>query len=103
VRSNPLPGPSGLDPMNGFPSADDRPRILRTSFLHDGAKHLDEVEIDIDSVVLRVTPTTLKDCAKAVKRIVELAQLATKEMERKVHEEGRKARKRDRKPFSKYL
>jgi Vacuolar sorting-associated protein 13, N-terminal len=103
VRSNPLPGPSELETKNGFPPADDRPRIIRTSLLHDGAKHLDEVEIDIDSVVLRVTPTTLKDCAKAVKRIVELAQLATKEMERKVHEEGRKARKRDRKPVSKYF
>lgn len=67
--------------------------IVRASLLHDGYSHLDEVEVDIDSVVLRVTPTTLKDCAKAFRRIAELTQLATKEMERKVHEEGRKARR----------
>jgi hypothetical protein len=70
--------------------------IVRASLLHDGLAHLDEVEIDIDSVVLRVTPTTLKDCAKAFRRIAELVQLMTKEMERKVHEQGRKARQRGR-------
>jgi hypothetical protein len=70
--------------------------IFRASLLHDGLANLDEVEIDIDSVVLRVTPTTLKDCAKAFRRIAELAQLMTKEMERKVHEQGRKARQRGR-------
>jgi hypothetical protein len=70
--------------------------ILRASLLHDGLANLDEVEIDIDSVVLRVTPTTLKDCAKAFRWIAELAQLMTKEMERKVHEQGRKARQRGR-------
>jgi Vacuolar sorting-associated protein 13, N-terminal len=73
-----------------------RPDILRASLFHNRLIHLDEVEVDIDSVVLRVTPTTLKDCAKAFRRIAELAQLVTKEMERKVHEEGRKARWRDR-------
>lgn len=75
---------------------DNPPEILRAKFLHNRADHLDEVEVDIDSVILRVTPTTLKDSAKAFRRIVELAQLVTKEMERKVHEEGRKARRRDR-------
>jgi len=80
--------------------ADDKFRrnkpILRASLMHDRIAHLDEVEIDIDSVILRVTPTTLKDCAKAFRRVAELAQLMTREMERKVHEEGRKARRRDR-------
>ena len=69
--------------------------VLRASLLHDGKNHLDEVEVDIDSVVLRVTITTLKDCVKASRRLAEVAQLATREMERKVHEEGRKARLRD--------
>jgi len=73
-----------------------RPGVLRATLLRNRVSHLDEVEVDIDSVVLRVTPTTLKDCAKAFKRIAELAQLTTKEMERKVHEEGRKARRRGR-------
>jgi hypothetical protein len=70
--------------------------ILRVSLMHNGSEHLDEVEIDIDSVILRVTPTTLKDCAKAFRRVAEFAQLVTREMERKVHEEGRKARRLDR-------
>eukprot|EP00934_Nitzschia_sp_Nitz4_P006272 Nitzschia sp. Nitz4//scaffold62_size106224//52646//63438//NITZ4_004359-RA/size106224-processed-gene-0.169-mRNA-1//-1//CDS//3329555865//6262//frame0 len=70
--------------------------VFRVSFFHDGVVHLDEVEIDIDSVVLRVTPTTLKDCVKGIRKILELGQLMTREMERKVHEEGRKARRRDR-------
>lgn len=70
--------------------------IFGASLVHNRDAHLDEVELDIDSVVLRVTPTTLKDCAKAFRRIAQLAQLVTKEMERKVHEEGRRARKRRR-------
>jgi hypothetical protein len=70
--------------------------ILRVSLVHNGHEHLDEVEIDVESVILRVTPTTLKDCAKAFRRIAEFAQLVTREMERKVHEEGRKARRLDR-------
>lgn len=71
-----------------------RVEVFRAALLHNRVAHLDEVEVDIDSVVLRVTPTTLKDCAKAFRRIMELTQLVTKEMERKVHEEGRKARRR---------
>lgn len=72
------------------------PKILSASLIHDGMSHLDEVEVDIDSTTLRVTPTTLKDCAKAVRKIAELTQLLTREMERKIHEEGRKARRRPR-------
>ena len=67
--------------------------ILNATLFHDSAQHLDEVEIDIDSVLVRVTPTSLKDCAKGLRRVLELAQLATREMERKVHEEGRNARR----------
>jgi hypothetical protein len=70
--------------------------VLTASHFHDGITHLDEVEVDIASTVLRVTPTTLKDCAKAIKKIAEVTQLLTREMERKVHEEGRQARRRDR-------
>jgi hypothetical protein len=70
--------------------------ILSVSLMHDGREHLDEVEIDVESIILRVTPTTLKDCAKAFRRVAEFAQLVTREMERKVHEEGRKARWLDR-------
>ena len=66
--------------------------ILSVNILHDGTIYLDEVEVDIDSVILRVTPTTLKDCTKGIRKIAELMQLITRAMERKVHEEGRKAR-----------
>lgn len=79
-------------------SHDDTPKseLLKATLLHDRRAHLDEVEVDVDSVILRVTPTTLKDCAKAFRRVVEFMGLITKEMERLVHEEGRKARQRVR-------
>ena len=70
--------------------------LLSASLFHDAAQHLDEVEIDIDSVIVRVTPTSLKDSAKGLRRFFELVELTTKEMERKVHEEGRIARQRGR-------
>jgi hypothetical protein len=73
----------------------ERNGIIKASLLHDSKEHLDEVDVEIDSVVVRVTPTTLKDCAKGLQKVLELAQLVTREMERKVHEEGRKARQRD--------
>lgn len=66
--------------------------FLSVSFLHDKLLHLDEVEIDMDSIVLRVTPITLKDCSKGFSKVMELIQVVTRELERKVHEEGRKAR-----------
>ena len=66
--------------------------LLSASLFHDSALHLDEVEIDIDSITVRVTPTSLKDSAKGLHRFLELVELTTKEMERKVHEEGRNAR-----------
>ncbi|KAL3944398.1 MAG: hypothetical protein SGBAC_001522 [Bacillariaceae sp.] len=70
-------------------------QVFKVSLFHDRRTNLDEVEIDIQSVVLRVTPTSLKDCAKGIRKIVELVQLMTKEMERNVHEQGRKARQRE--------
>jgi hypothetical protein len=76
-----------------MPQAQDRPFILNASLFHNSSQHLDEVEIVIDSVVVRVTPTSLKDCAKGLRRFLELVELTTKEMERKVHEEGRIARR----------
>lgn len=81
----------GISPT-GFQSGAE---VLKVSLFHDGIVHLNEVEIDVDSVILRVTPISLKDCTKGIKKIVELVQLMTREMERKVHEEGRKARRRD--------
>lgn len=79
-----------------FDGTEDDRKILRASFLRDRYAHLDEVEVDIKSVMLRVSPTTLKDCAKSFRRIVEILQVMTREMERKVHEAGRMARRKDR-------
>ena len=69
--------------------------VFRATILHDGSSHLDEIEVDVSAVVLRVTPSTLKDFLKATRRLAELAQVMTREMERKVHEEGRLARRKD--------
>ena len=74
--------------------------VLSVAILHDGTIHLDEVDIDIETLILRVTPTSLKDCTKGIRQIAELVQLITCAMEQKVHEEGRKARRRDRDKFN---
>ena len=91
-----IPGTSGdsFDKSN-FP-LNVNSGILCVVLYRDQGQHLDEVEIDFDSVVVRVTPTSLKDCAKATRRVLELIQIVTREMERKVHEQGRKARRRER-------
>ena len=89
-----------MSPGN-FPATPDHPEnreeaatyLLSATLFHDTVQHLDEVEIDIDSVTVRVTPTSLKDSAKGLQRFLELVELTTKEMERKVHEEGRNARR----------
>jgi hypothetical protein len=95
--------PSGrLDVSPGnFPFTPEHPKnqeeaatyLLSATLFHDTVQHLDEVEIDVDSVTIRVTPTSLKDSAKGLHRFLELVELTTKEMERKVHEEGRNARR----------
>jgi hypothetical protein len=87
------PGNYSPSPARPMPQAQSRPCILNASLFHNSSQHLDEVEIVIDSVVVRVTPTSLKDCAKGLRRFLELVELTTKEMERKVHEEGRIARR----------
>lgn len=69
---------------------------LSAKIYHDAMTHVDEVEVDIFAIVVRVTPTSLKDCAKAARKCLELVQVITTQMERKVHERGRKARARGR-------
>ncbi|KAL3925552.1 MAG: hypothetical protein SGILL_000326 [Bacillariaceae sp.] len=81
---------------SGDAAHEDGSAVLSIAMLHDGTVHLDEVEIDVDPVILRVTPTSLKDCTKGIRKIVEIVQVLTREMERKVHEEGRKARRLER-------
>jgi hypothetical protein len=64
---------------------------------HDGGKHVDEVELDIASVILKVTPTSISDCTMWLARAIELISVASKEMERRVHERGRNARSEEHK------
>lgn len=98
-RAMPNPISTGLDgkSMQSNETHDESSErmIFRASILHNRLAHLDEVEVDIDAIILRITPTTLKDCSKAFRRIMELGHLVTKEMERKVHEQGRNARRRN--------
>ena len=98
-RSTSIPLSTALDgkimPSDSIPDETSQHMIFRASILHNRVAHLDEVEVDIDAIILRITPTTLKDCSKAFRRIMELGHLVTKEMERKVHEQGRNARRRN--------
>jgi hypothetical protein len=97
VRLHVSPPVDTADSLDWSPSSkmsvgEDSTDFLSVSLLHDQTQHLDEVEIDMESIILRVTPTTMKDCAKGFRKIFELMQLVTREMERKIHEEGRRAR-----------
>jgi len=85
-------GDTGLDPE----CVNQTSHVFSVNLIRQTESHLNEVEVEVHSIEMRVTPTTLKDCAKAFKRVAEVVQVATKEMERKVHEAGRKARLKDR-------
>lgn len=71
-----------------------RTEFIRACHYHDGDNHVDEVEVDIADVLIRVTPTCIVDLTKASIRLFELVQLTTKEMERKVHA-GRRSKLRE--------
>ena len=66
--------------------------IPESDLFYNHNLHLDEVEIDMNSIVLQITPTTWKDCAKRLLKITGLVQLVTRKREQKVHKEGRKAK-----------
>lgn len=68
--------------------------FISVSYFHDGRKHIDEVEVDIEPLILRVTPTSLRDCVMGLHRITELVRIMGSEMERMVHEGGRLAREK---------
>jgi len=73
---------------------DNKNKIVTASHIHDRKNYLDEIEIDVESITLHMTPTSLQDCLHCLNRIFELVQLMTREMERKVHAKGRKDRNR---------
>jgi len=61
-------------------------------YFHDGVNLIDEVEIDVTSAIIKVTPTSISDCAMWVARAVELIRIASKGMERRAHKSNRKYR-----------
>ena len=75
--------------------------ILQAFHLHDRRHHSDEIEINISSIIMRVTPTSLRDSLRCSRRILELIQVMTKSMEMKVHEKGRKDRLKGK--YNKYI
>jgi Vacuolar sorting-associated protein 13, N-terminal/N-terminal region of Chorein or VPS13 len=92
AKQSPSPkSPSGPIEIGGLQKGNVT-SFLSVRLFHDRLLHLDEVEIGMNSVVLRITPTTLKDCSKGFRKVMELIQIVTQEMERYVHEGGRKAR-----------
>lgn len=70
--------------------------FIRACHFHDGDQHIDEVEFDVTSLALTVTPTSIQDIKVTVTRLFELIKLTSREMERKVHAGRRRARAKDK-------
>eukprot|EP00588_Corethron_pennatum_P002036 CAMPEP_0194301144 /NCGR_PEP_ID=MMETSP0169-20130528/61637_1 /TAXON_ID=218684 /ORGANISM="Corethron pennatum, Strain L29A3" /LENGTH=491 /DNA_ID=CAMNT_0039051369 /DNA_START=810 /DNA_END=2282 /DNA_ORIENTATION=+ len=68
------------------------PYFIEVCYFHDGSKHLTEIEVDVGPFITFITPTSLRDISLGCNRIAEIVQVMTKEIERKVHKEGRLAR-----------
>lgn len=71
--------------------------IVRACHFHDEENHTDEVEFDVLPLIIRITPLSILDFTNTSRRLLELIQLTSTEIERKVHDSGRKARKKKRK------
>jgi len=65
---------------------------LTATLLQDESNHINDVDIDLNYLCIHITPTSLSDFSKALSRILELIEITTREMERRVHETGRTAR-----------
>lgn len=65
---------------------------LTATLLHDEGNHINDVDIDLNYLCIHITPTSLSDFSHALSRILELIEIMTRGMERKVHEAGRSAR-----------
>eukprot|EP00985_Skeletonema_marinoi_P000446 scaffold162_cov117-Skeletonema_marinoi.AAC.1 len=66
--------------------------LIQGCHFHDGENYGDEIEVDVMPAIMKITPTSIQDCAGAVKRIFECGVLISREMERRVHTGGRIAR-----------
>ena len=65
------------------------------SMVHDGGNHLDDIGMDLNYLIFRITPSSLQDCSEALKRVLQLIEIMTREMERRVHAAGRSARNQE--------
>ena len=74
------------------PSSELTPHLIQGCHFHDGENHGDEIEFDVMPAIIKITPTSIQDCAGAMKRLFECGLLISREMERRVHESGRLAR-----------
>ena len=70
-------------------------QALIISMVHDGDNHLNDIDMNLNYLVVRITPSSLQDCSEALKRVLELIDIMTKEMERRVHAAGRSARNQE--------
>ena len=59
-------------------------------FLHDETTRVDDLDVSFGIIDICVTTTSIRDCYGGVKRILESIRTMTGEMERRVHEEGRR-------------
>ena len=74
------------------PSSALTPHLIQGCHFHDGENHGDEIEFDVMPAIIKITPTSIQDCAGAMKRLFECGLLISREMERRVHKSGRLAR-----------
>ncbi len=63
---------------------------IRINFLHNETTCVDDLDVNFGNIDICVTTTSLRDCYGAVKRVLESIKTMTGEMERRVHEEGRR-------------
>jgi hypothetical protein len=66
---------------------------MKMKFSHDEDAHVDDLDATMNSIEIRVTSTSLRDCYGATKRILEVIKMTTGEMEHRVHQVGRKIRR----------
>ena len=67
-------------------------QALMLSIVRDGDNHLDDVDMNLNYLVFRITPSSLQDCSEALTRVLELIDIMTRAMERRVHAAGHLAR-----------
>ena len=81
-----------IETVDIFDVKKEKDPIVIFTHVQDREFQMNEVEGDIDSIIVRITATTLRDCTHAVQRIYELIEVATRDLERRTHLRGRIAK-----------